>query len=125
VRAELQLARSLVGVLEQECAEWRRQHSTASHRGRNSFLESFERGGHGFGQGAPLRLIDQSGCSRKNFQKFWKIRDLSGSDAATVPWAASSAMRQTGDSPKALAPNLATGQAPVWTANSGRHGNVL
>jgi hypothetical protein len=26
---------------------------------------------------------------------------------------------------KALAPNLATGQAPVWTANSGRHGNIL
>jgi hypothetical protein len=29
------------------------------------------------------------------------------------------------DSPKVLAPNLATGQAPVWTANSGRHGNIL
>jgi hypothetical protein len=33
-----------------------------------------------------------------------------------------SAMRQTRNSPKALAPNLATGHSPVWTANSGRHG---
>jgi hypothetical protein len=50
----------------------------------------------------------------KNFQKFWKIRNLSGTDAATAQWAASSAMRQTRDSPKALTPNLATGQASVW-----------
>jgi hypothetical protein len=48
----------------------------------------------------------------KNFQKFWKIRNLSGTDAATVQVGGSSAMRQTGNSPKALAPNLATGEAP-------------
>ena len=83
------------------------------------------REGAGFCRGAALPLIDQSGCSRKNLQKFWKIRNLSGTDAATVQRAASSAMRQTRNSPKALAPNLATGQPSVWTANSGRHGNVL
>jgi hypothetical protein len=51
--------------------------------------------------------------------------NLSGTDAATVQRTASSAMRQTRNSPKALAPKLATGEAPVWTANSGRHGNIV
>jgi Cyclic nucleotide-binding domain len=36
--------------------------------GETLFLESFERGGHGFGREAPLLLIDQSGCSRKIFR---------------------------------------------------------
>ena len=49
----------------------------------------------------------------KNLQKFWKIRNLSGTYVATVQWALSSTMRRTRNSPKALAPNLATGQAPV------------
>jgi hypothetical protein len=41
-------------------------------------------------------------------QKILAESELSGTDAATLQRAASSAMRQTRDSPKALAPNLAT-----------------
>ena len=40
----------------------------------------------------PYRSI---GLFEKNFQEFWKIPNLSGTDAATVQWVASSAMRQT------------------------------
>ena len=54
------------------------------------------------------------GFFEKNFQKFWKIRNLSGTDAATVQRTASSAMRQTRTLQKSLAPNLATGQPSVW-----------
>ena len=65
-------------------------------------LEARERGGgQGLSGGAssPNRSI---GLFEKNFKKFWKIRNLSGTDAATVQRAASSAMRQTRNSPKAL-----------------------
>jgi hypothetical protein len=81
------------------------------------FWKLREEGGPGFAGGRlfPYKSI---GMYEKNFQKFWKIRNLSGREAATVQRAASFAMRQTRNSPKALAPNLATGQAPVWTANS-------
>jgi len=53
---------------------------------------NFERGEGRVCRGAslPNRSI---GLFEKNFQKFWKIRNLSGTDAATVQRAASSAMR--------------------------------
>jgi hypothetical protein len=59
------------------------------------FWETSRVGGAGFCRGAPLSHIDLSGCWRKKFRNFWKIRNLFGTDAATVQRAASSAMRQT------------------------------
>jgi hypothetical protein len=51
------------------------------------------------------------GCWRKNFQKFLENSEFSGTNAASaVGGVFCDAMRQTRNSPKALAPNLATGQ---------------
>ena len=57
------------------------------------FWKLREEGGPGFAGGRlfPYRSI---GLFEKIFQKFWKIRNLSGTDAATAQRAASSAMRQ-------------------------------
>jgi hypothetical protein len=70
----------------------------------------------GFRGGGLWPLKDQSDWRRKFSEIFGRFGICLGTDAATVQWAASSAMRQTRNSPKALAPNLTTGQAPVWTA---------
>jgi hypothetical protein len=109
------------GVTEQRITHAQLDRLLLIWRGKNFFWKRSRGAGFAGKRFSPNRSIV---LVEKNFQKFWKIRNLSGTDAATVQWA-SSAMRQTRDSPKALAPNLATGQPSVWTANSGRHGNVL
>ena len=65
------------------------------------------------------------GVLEKNFQKLWKILEFfwHGCCHDAVGGVFCDATNQ--ELFKALAPNVATGQAPVWTAKSGRHGNIL
>jgi hypothetical protein len=55
--------------------------------------------------GASFPLIDQSGVLEKKIRNFWKIRNLSGTDDATVQRVASSAMRQARNFPKLVRQN--------------------
>jgi hypothetical protein len=60
----------------------------------------------------------------ENFQKFLEDLELSGTDARVAVGGVFYDSTNLELSKSSCAPNLATGQAPVWTANSGRHGKV-
>ena len=75
--------------------------------------------------GGRLPPNNQSGCWRKNLQKFLENSEFGWHGCATVQWAAPSVMRQTRNSPKPFRRTSPPGPDTVWTANSRRRGKIL
>ena len=99
--------------------------SRLSRPGRSiAFLVNFESGGAGFCRGAHLPLIDQSGSEKKlpeileNSEFVWQ-----GCGHGAVGGVSCDATNQKLS--KKLLRQPPTAKPSVWTANSGRHGNVL
>ena len=87
------------------------------HGKKSFFFGRFEKGGPGFDGGPGHLHIDRSGCSRKIFRNFLEDLELSGTDARVAVGGVFYDSTNLELSKSSCAPNLATGQAPVWTAN--------